>query len=254
MKKKWKIALVSAAVLLIGGAVYCFQFTGLGYRMSVPLRTGFTEPEPNVYMDAAFQEKCPEALNLLHEARARVEAFWKENGADRLWSDPYIIFSADKGNLQKLGGDHDTDYSWFPVHRSYVCVSDEYLNVDIIAHELTHAEFQSRLSRKKLSAIPSWFDEGLAVQNDYREQYSEVQWETQTDHGKTALMPDDMDTREEFYAGEAEDRRFRYMCAAHLIRHWLAAEPEGYLCEMLMHYNDGKVFFPESEAFTEAGK
>jgi len=251
MKKRWKIALISAAALLIGGAVYWFQFNSMGYRMSVPVRSGFTEKESNVYMDDAFAEKCPEALELLHEARDRVEAFWKANGADRLWSDPYIIFSADKDNLQKLGGDHDTHYSWFPVHRSYICISDEYLNVDIIAHELTHAEFQSRLSYKAMTQeIPSWFDEGLAVQNDYREQYSEAEWEKQTDHGKNAVAPEDMDTAEEFYAGEAEDRRYRYMCAAHLVRNWLPKNQQGWLVHMLTHISDGKIGFPNSQTFT----
>lgn len=251
MKKKCIIALLSAAAMLTAGAVYWFQFDSTGYRMSIPVRSDFTEMETHVYADAAFAEKCPEALDLLHEAKARVEEFWKANGANRLWSDPYIIFSADKDNLQKLGGDHDTRYSWVPVRRSYVCISDEYLDLDILAHELTHAEFQSRLSYRAMKQeIPTWFDEGLAVQNDYRAQYSEAEWEKQTDHGKNTVLPEDMDTPEEFYAGEAADRRFRYLCAAHLVRSWLPQNRPGWLVQMLTYINDGQIGFPNSQAFT----
>ena len=78
-----------------------------------------------------------------------------------------------------------------------------------------HAELRSRLSAKAQKAIPTWFDEGLALQNDYRERYSEAQWIAQTDNGKNTVALEDMDTPAEFYAGEAEDRRFRYLNAKH---------------------------------------
>jgi len=55
---------------------------------------------------------------------------------------------------------------------SYIVVSPEYLNVDILAHELTHAEVHARVFTGRLwdwLSIPTWFDEGIALQNDYLE-------------------------------------------------------------------------------------
>ena len=72
--------------------------------------------------------------------------------------------------------------------KNYISVSDEYLNIDIIAHELTHAELHTRLNMKALKSIPTWFDEGLATQNDYREQYGLDAWIEQTDNGKTHFL------------------------------------------------------------------
>ena len=40
---------------------------------------------------------------------------------------------------------------------------------------------------KAMKSIPTWFDEGLATQNDYREQYGPDAWIEQTDNGKNAL-------------------------------------------------------------------
>ena len=238
MKKPLKITLISLCALLIGGAVYWFQFNHRGYRMSVPLRPDYDDKSERIYIDKAFRPHLTDALHMLEEARVRVETFWKEHGGGRLVSDPYIILSADKGNLQKLGGDHDTHYHWFPVHTSYISISDEYLNVDILAHELSHAEFQARMTFKGMKKLPTWFDEGLALQNDYREQYSEEEWEKQTDHGKNAVKPEDMDTPEEFYAGEAADRRFRYLCAKHMVTQILENLGKDNLAVLLENCNE----------------
>ena len=57
----------------------------------------------------------------------------------------------------------------------------------------THAELHCRLSAKAHFKIPSWFEEGLAAQNDYREQYSFSTWIEQTDNGKNTVALEDMD-------------------------------------------------------------
>jgi hypothetical protein len=56
--------------------------------------------------------------------------------------------------------------------------------VDILAHELAHAEFFQRLGYRNRNQVPNWFDEGLAVQVDDR--VSLEQWRWSTDDGRTA--------------------------------------------------------------------
>ena len=116
-----------------------------------------------------------------------------------------IIICDEEKLLAKLGGDHDTQTVLFPVKKSYISISTEYLNVDVLAHELTHAELKERLSDKALRKIPTWFDEGIALQNDYREQYGPAAWAEQIDIGKNIVAHEDMDTSAEFYSGTKED-------------------------------------------------
>ena len=90
--------------------------------------------------------------------------------------------------------------------------------------------------------MPAWFDEGLALQNDYREIYSEEQWISQTDNGKNVVALEDMDTPAEFYAGEVKDRRFRYLNAKHELNAWLAVHGQQGLLELIDKLNGGEDF------------
>ena len=140
----------------------------------------------------------------------------------------FFIICDDEKLTRKLGEDHGTVILSFPTEAHYI--------------EITHAELRSRLSAKAQKAIPTWFDEGLALQNDYREKYSEAQWTQQTDNGKNAVALEDMDTPAEFYAGEAEDRRFRYLNAKHELDVWMTSHGQQGLLELLDRLNGGADF------------
>ena len=238
--KKKKIILcccISLILLLLLAAVYIFQFTGLGYRMSVPYRSSFEKVADNIYVNKNYSGNIKEAIQLTEEALERDRAFF---GELQCTDTTIIIFCDDDKLLSKLDGDHDTKTSY--TKKNYISVSDEYLNIDIIAHELTHAELHTRLNMKALKKIPTWFDEGLATQNDYREQYGLEAWIEQTDNGKNALPLEDMDTGSEFYAGTVEDRRFRYLNAKHEVGVWMETHQQKGLLELFDKLNNGESF------------
>lgn len=238
-RKIIRIVLIALLVLLLA-AVICFvQFTPDGYRMTVPYRHAFTEIDPQLYVNRNTAMDTDAVISLVNEAKARDTAFY---GNLQFTQDTIIIVCDDKKLLAKLSGEKDTCTYFFPTKQSYIIVSEEYFELDILAHEITHAELHSRLPEKALRSIPSWFDEGLAVQNDYREQYSEESWAEQTDNGKNATALEDMDTPAEFYAGEAEDRRFRYMCAKHEVSTWMAEHGQQGLQELLDKLKNGEDF------------
>ena len=240
--KKKKIilfTLLAVLLLLIAAAVWFFQFTHSGYKMTVPFRPSFEEIEDNVYINKGYAGSEEEVLEQILLAKGRGTAFFGElQGTD----ETVFIICDDKKLLKKLGSEKDTSTLLFPVRRHYICISDEYLNQDIVSHELTHAELHSRLNDNALRKLPTWFDEGIATQNDYREQYSAEEWEKQTDHGANVLAPEDMDTPEEFYAGTAEDRRFRYLNAKHLVSEWMAAHGQEGLIALIGALNSGTDF------------
>lgn len=220
-KKKVILSVIFSLILLIVAAVvWFFEFNPTGYRMSVSLRPSFEKISDNVYVHRNYAGSGDEITHLINEAKSRVMDFY---GSLTCPDHTAIIICDDEKLLAKLGGDHDTHHfsTLFPVKRSYVSVSTEYLTVDVLAHELTHAELYERLSGKAFHRVPTWFNEGIALQNDFREQYGPEAWAEQTDNGKNIVAHEDMDTAAEFYSGTKEDRRFRYLNAKHDVAEWL---------------------------------
>ncbi len=241
--KRQKVILcaVFAFLLLLVIAAVCFlQFTATGYRMTVPYRSAFTEIADNIYINRDYSGNREETIVLIDSAKERVKDFF---GDLRCLEDTVMIVCDDARLLSKLGGDHDTKITHFPAEKNYISVSDEYLNIDILAHELTHAELHTRLSVSAQKRIPTWFDEGIALQNDYREQYGQETWVEQTDNGAQTVAIEDMDEASEFYAGTAEDRRFRYLNAKHEVSGWMATHQRQGLMELIDSLNDGEDFF-----------
>ena len=63
----------------------------------------------------------------------------------------------------------------------------------------------------------------------------------------TGKTREDMDTPAEFYAGEAEDRRFRYLNAKHELDVWMTAHGQHGLLELLDRLNGGADFITAYE-------
>ena len=220
--KKGKMILsviFSLILLIVAGVVWFFEFNSTGYRMSVSHRASFEKISDNVFINRDYAGNRDEITGLINKAKSRAADFY---GSLTCQDHTVIIICDDDKLLAKLGGDHDTHHiTLFPVKRSYVSVSTEYLTVDVLAHELTHAELYERLSGNAFRRVPTWFNEGIALQNDYREQYGPEAWAEQTDNGKNIVAHEDMDTAAEFYSGTKEDRRFRYLNAKHDVVEWL---------------------------------
>ncbi len=240
MKAKRRKSLTVIILLALAAAVvYFFQFNHYGYIMTVPYRSAFTEIADHVYINKDNARNRQEILELIKQAEERDRSFW---GDLRYSGETFFIICDDEKLIKKIGEDHATVTISFPSEKHYICISDEYLELDILAHEINHAELRARLSSKAQAKIPTWFDEGLALQNDYREIYSEAQWMSQTYNGKNVVALEDMDTPSEFYAGEVEDRRFRYLNAKHELNVWLAVHGREGLLELIEKLNDGEDF------------
>lgn len=194
----------------------------------------------NVYIDNSYSGDKDKVIKIINAAKDRVSDFW-----GNIESSPTIIISDNEKTIAKLGGDHDIKTMVLFRAYSYISISNEYLNVDIIAHELTHAELHARLYKEQLphTMIPSWFDEGIATQNDYREQYSEETWKERTNNGSQIIKLGDMDTASEFYAGNLEDRRLRYMISKYEVKSWIEKNCLEDLIELINRVNAGENFY-----------
>lgn len=238
--KKRYVVLIATLIIFVTVVIIFVQFIPLGYRMTVPLRS-FTEAAPNVYIHNNFTNDAKEAIEITDNAKERIVKFFGD-----INSDPLIIICDDEKTIAKLGGDHDTITAVIFKVYSYIVVSSEFLNVDVMAHEMTHAEVHSRVFKGKLrnqSLIPTWFDEGLALQNDYRETYNEDAWKEATDEGKNVVDLVDIDTAEKFYAGETEERRYRYIVSKHELNEWIERNSRNALLDLLDKINRGEGFY-----------
>ncbi len=241
-KKKKMILIVIFSLLLLfaAAAVWFFQFNPTGYRMSVPRRASFEKLSDNVFVNRTYAGNRDAIAAIIDEAKERAADFF---GTLTCPEHTVIIVCDDEKLLAKLGGDHDTQTIPFPEKKSYISLSDEYLNVDVLAHELTHAELHDRLSLKALWRIPTWFDEGIALQNDFREQYDLEEWAKQTNNGKNTVTLEDMDTAAEFYAGTVEDRRVRYLNAKHEVSIWIEMYNYQGVLDLIDKLNSGEEFY-----------
>ncbi len=238
-KKKTVILIILAILLLPMIAVLCFcQFTKVGYLMSIPYRPGFQLIEPNVYMNKGNSLSPEEAKNMTEQARSRVRGFFGEMRCE----DSTILIISDDESISGKIGEKETISLLVPRKRDYICLSNDYFNVDVVAHEFTHAEFHSHLSAEAQRSIPIWFDEGLATQNDHREKYSYENWVTKTDSGRNATPLEDMDTVSEFQCSDEDERQYHYLCAKYEVREWINTHSVQQLIELAERVNEGEDF------------
>ena len=237
-KKVIRFIILTIFVLFMIAAVYFFQFTESGYTISIPYRPGFQEIEPNVYMNKDNSMTQEEVRAVTAQAKERVTAFFGE----RHCTNQTIIISDNDKIIKKIG-EKDTNTYLFPHPKSYICLSNEYFNVDVVAHELTHTELHSYLSMDTYNKIPTWFDEGLATQNDYRERYSYEKWVEKTDNGKNATPLQDMDSPDEFYCSNDDECQFHYICAKHEIGEWLERHSVQELLKIVEAVNNDEDFY-----------
>lgn len=218
--------------------LYFFQFTGNGYRVTVPYRPTFQKISDNIYVNKGNDMDSGEILELVQKAQERTERFY---GELKCLDDTVMIICDDEDISEKIG-DKETASTTFPKKKNYICISNENLNLDILSHEMTHAELHYRLKRKALLSLPVWFNEGVATQNDYREAYSDENWALETDNGKNTIDCKDMDTPDEFYAGTNFDKHKRYINAKHEVSRWLDVHGQQGLIKLIDELNNGEDF------------
>lgn len=136
--------------------------------------TSFEQASPGVWVDPAMpRSRRHEALELLAQARLRVERlFGSRVGA------PTIILGDDPHALGWF-----TSNAWGTTHyfpgRPSVVIGPNGLNLDVMSHELVHAELFARLGYVRMNfSMPTWLDEGIAMQLDERPEYGEAIWRT----------------------------------------------------------------------------
>lgn len=108
----------------------------------------------------------------------RVRAQWSSARArvvellGPLESEPIVVLPPSKKAATRFGvPEVAPGGSYIVPWVTYIVLAPDGRNVDVMAHELVHAELAERLGYVQyLLALPTWFDEGLAMQVDFRDE------------------------------------------------------------------------------------
>lgn len=229
-------------ILFISTVIYLLEFTKFGYFATIQYR-GFEQIQENIYVDNEYQVDGTELISILNGANDRLTTFVGD-----IQSNPTIIISDNENKLKRMGWAGNsaltTLYVFNGAH-SYVVITPNGLDIDIVAHELTHAELHKRLYDGKLflsTIVPFWFDEGFALQNDYRERYNDNAWTEVTDNGKNITDFANLETAAQFFNQDADIRRYNYIISRYEVKLWITQYGFEELIMLIDDVNSGKDF------------
>lgn len=233
-KKRIMIDVVILVIALGAIAIYFFNFTPNGRLMTISSQ-GFTYREDSIYVDDNFKGSLDDIKKMITNANKRVENFF-----GGLESTPTYIISDDSAKLEKLGWSGNPAFATTKVLlgvHTFIIITPDGIDLDIISHELSHAELHSRLYSGKMflfrPKIPTWFDEGLAIQNDYRTAYNVFEWRAITKNG-TAIPPmDKIASPSDFFQPDENVRQQNYILSKFEVSSWLKANGKERLHEVI---------------------
>lgn len=167
-------------------------------------------------------------------------AFW-----GRKTGDPKYIYCKNGEDFKKFGSPYPVPALTHIKLGSCIVISDQGVDVDIVAHEISHAELYERIGFYAWSVkIPRWFDEGLAMQNDARNYYSEDTLKSKSNNFQNLPDVKKLTTGKQFNEeGSVEQIMLNYMTSKHEVKNWYTKEK---LDKFIKDINSGKTF---EEAF-----
>ena len=217
MKKKIQrsVFIILIMLPLIAGAHF-FAFPE--ETRCILIRFADFEKKENIYFR---KNTTPEKINSLHEIRSaaekKVSDFW---GKDILLDYDIIYCNTEKdfSHYGHAGAPAATQLKW----GAYVVVRDIGLDKDIIAHEISHTVLYNNIGWYKTKfKIPTWFDEGLAMQVDDRKYYSIDSLLSKKNKGLGLPDVSQLKRPKDFFAGKAETVMLNYATAKFSVHEWL---------------------------------
>jgi len=220
-----------------------FTSVGLAHAFVFPQQTRCIlldfhsfEKEGSLYFRSGLEESTKqELLRLIEEAEKQVADFWGEN-----LSHPKFIYCQDDADYKKFGVTFMTPAVAHMKLGSYVVISKKGVNLDIIAHELSHTELYERIGFfNREFKIPTWFDEGLAMQVDHRSYYSIDSLKVKSNNFENLSEVKKMNSYTTFGRGTRKEVMLNYATAKYEVSKWYTPEK---LRTFLQKINNGDDF------------
>ncbi len=199
----------------------------------------FQSVDNKVYCSPGLDNStCDSLKNLVSKAIERNNSFWGIEPQEFT-----IIFCATESEQQRYAGRKDSQtLSHLTPFGTYIVLGKKGYNIDIISHEMSHSVLLQIVGYKSLTQkIPTWFNEGLALQVDHREfmmdSLIEKSYETSVDY---LLSIADFSS---FHSSNWDETRKHYLAVRYELKQWLC-----------LNYNELGFFLngiKEQQNFTE---
>jgi hypothetical protein len=176
------------------------------------------EKKQNVYYSQTTTATQLENLFLLKNvAENKVKSFWRENA-----SLDYTLIYCNNETTYNNYGTPGTPATTTRKLGAYVVLSNDGLDEQIIAHEITHTILYNHIGwYKAITKIPTWFEEGLAIQVDDRKKYAIDSLQIKINNGFVMPNVSTIANGAQFYKGNDEAISLHYVMAKYVIHEWL---------------------------------
>lgn len=234
-----KVCLVIGLILVVSSVIHAVTFPQETRCILIDFYD--FEQEDNLYYRANVDEVTISHLqNLIEDAETRVADFWGKQTVE-----PKFIYCDTDEDYLKFGVSVLTPACANMKLGAYVVISNQGLDLDILAHEISHTELYNRIGFfNRLRKIPTWFDEGLAMQVDWRDYYSTDSLKTTTNFENLPEVTQMLHPRQ-FGSGTREEVKLNYSTAKYIVEQWYSKEK---LDRFLEHINNGSSF---QEAYSQ---
>jgi hypothetical protein len=212
---------------------------------SILIRYSYFKNKGRLYFSQSTPSNKIDTLNsLINQASLRISNFWGQKTAN-----PKFIYCNSEDDFKKYCANPSAPaitYFTYLKLGSVIVLGPNTIDLDIIAHEISHAEFYERIGFYKFNnEIPSWFKHGLAMQNDYRSYYSEDTLKIKSNDFKSLPDIESFKSDGQFYTGSQKQIMLNYMTAKHEVKNWYTKEK---LDKLIKDMNSGETF---EEAFRQ---
>ncbi|MEN0050480.1 MAG: DUF1570 domain-containing protein [Bacteroidota bacterium] len=213
-----KVLLIIGLILAVTSVIHAFAFPQETRCILIDFHD--FEQKDKLYYRANVEDATIIQLeNLIEEAEARVADFWGEKTVK-----PKFIYCDTDEDYLKFGVPFLTPACANMKLGAYVVISSQGLDLDIIAHEISHTELYNRIGFfNRIRKIPTWFDEGLAMQVDWRNYYSTDSLKARTNFENLPAVTQ-MQNPRQFGSGTIEKVQLNYSTSKHLIQQWYSKE------------------------------
>ncbi len=187
------------------------------------------------YRDNVDSATVSQLKKLIKEAEIRVGEFWGEKTVR-----PKFIYCQDDQDYKNFGVPFMTPACANMKLESYVVISKTGIDLDIVAHEVSHTELFNRIGfLNRIVKIPTWFDEGLAMQVDFRDYYSIDSLNVKSNGYKNLPQIQSMTSYVQFGSGTNEEIMLNYSTAKYIVNNWHSKEK---LTQFINRINNGSTF------------
>lgn len=230
-----KIALILLTIILLVLAFGAYSFSHVVRFVFIDF-LDFDKINGDIYISETLPEQASQkTIQLIESSKARITEYYGKPEAQP------IIIIVDNGQEAKNYGLHGGTPGtlYFAPWQSYLVLDYQDIGIDVTSHELVHAEIVHRLGYfKRQQEIPTWFDEGAALQVDLRPNYTKITQISQNEYQRVTSL----DSPDKFWSSDKAQNIQNYQSSKVAVTQFFQDHPSLSLYGMLQMINDGKTF------------